>query len=112
MNRPLMINLPSPMRILRAWLFRERSVRGPGAIELDVVERQVAREEQAIEAEATVAFGIEVRLDHIRQALHGALHDAATPGIVDTVEARALVRDLVGTSGVAHTRTQALEALK
>lgn len=38
------------MRMLRAWLFRERAVRGPAAIELEIVDMQIQRELAALTA--------------------------------------------------------------
>jgi hypothetical protein len=102
---------PSPMRILRAWLFRERAVRGPGAIELGVVERQVDREVAAIGSAVSAAAGIERRLDRVRGQLRAALTDRKTPGIVDADESRGIARALNGTSVVAHNHTAELEAL-
>ena len=99
---------PSPMRILRAWLFRERAVRGPAAIELDVVERQVDRESAAVSAAAGAAAGIERRIDGAKTSLRAALAD----GVVDASEARALARSLVRTSLAAHEHTCRLEALR
>lgn len=102
------IIIPSPMRMLRAWLFRERAVRGPGAIELDVVERQISREEQAVGAAAGEAAGIEHNLDTAKQNLRSALAD----GVITIDEARTLARSLVRTSVRAHQHTQKLEALR
>jgi len=59
----LIVKTPSPMRILRAWLFRERSVRGVGAIELDVVDQQITREETALRTAGAEAVAIESSLD-------------------------------------------------
>lgn len=101
----------SPLRVMRAWLFRERAVRGPAAIELDVLQRQVDREHAAVSAEAGAAAGIEQRLDRVRQKLHAALTDDHTPGVVDEAESRVLARALIGTSVAAHHHTARLEAL-
>lgn len=104
--------MPSPMRILRAWLFRERAVRGPAALELDIVDRQVAREEVAGRAAAGEAATIARRLERVRAALRAAITDNRTPGIVDRDETRAIARQLNGTSVAAHRHTERLEALK
>lgn len=101
----------SPMRILRAWLFRERAVRGPCAIELDVVDRQVTREEQSVQTAAGEAATIEQRLEHARKTLRAAMTDLETPGVIDADETRALARELIGTSVAAHHHTERLEAL-
>ena len=96
------------MRMLRAWLFRERAMRGSGAIELDVAERQVAREEAAVTAAAGEAGQIERSLDGAKKALAEALAD----GVVDQAEASRLARRLVGTSLAAHHHHVHLEALR
>lgn len=62
----LIVKTPSPMRILRAWLFRERSVRGVGAIELDVVDQQLSREETALHTAGAEAVAIESSLNRAR----------------------------------------------
>lgn len=98
---------PSPVRVMRAWLFRERAVRGPAAIELDVFERQVDRESAAVSAAAGDAAVIERRLQGIREELASDLAD----GVVDADEARRLARKLNGTAVHAHHHTEKLEAL-
>lgn len=97
--------------MLRAWLFRERAVRGPSAIELDVVERQIVREQAAVSAEAGAAAGIEHRLQRVRDRLRAAMTDKKTPGVIDADETRGLARELVGASVDAHHHTAKLEAL-
>lgn len=99
---------PSPMRMLRAWLFRERAIRGPSAIELDVVDRQVTREEKSVQAAAAEAEDIESKLQHVRAELAA---DMASAGAVDSREARRLAADLIGVSVTAHNHTQSLDAL-
>lgn len=95
------------MRILRQWLFGERAIRGGGAIELDIVERQIDRETAAVSAEAGAAAGLERRLQGVRDELARDLAD----GVVDLNEARRLARKLNGTAMEAHLHTQKLEAL-
>ncbi len=112
MNRATIYNLPSPMRMLRAWLFRERAVRGPGAIELDVVERQVDRESAAVNAAAGAAAGIERRLQNVGEKIRAAMTDRQSPGVIDSAEARGIARDLLGTKVAAHHHTENLEALR
>jgi hypothetical protein len=102
---------PSPMRMMRAWLFRERAVRGPNAIELDVVDRQITREERAVGTAAGEAATIERRLHRARQAMRAAITDKKTPGVIDADETRVIARALVGTSVAAHHHTERLEAL-
>jgi len=102
---------PSPVRILRAWLFRERAVRGPGAIELDVVERQVDREALAIGNALTAATGIARRIDRVRGKVRAALTDLKTPGIIDADETRGIARELNGTAVATHHHTAQLESL-
>lgn len=97
--------------MLRAWLFRERAVRGPGAIELDVVDRQVTRELTALTAEAAAAAVIEHNLDRFREKFRGALTDQKSPGVIDAAESRALARALNGTAVAAHRHTGRLEKL-
>lgn len=58
--------LPSPMRMLRAWLFRERTVRGAADIALDVAERQVAREERVVHHVCDEASEIDRRAEEVR----------------------------------------------
>lgn len=101
-------NAPSPMRLLRAWLFRERAIRGPAAIELDVAERQINREEAAVVEEAAAASLIEIRIDTARRTVREALAD----GVIDAREATAITRQLLDTATVAHTHTQHLDALR
>lgn len=103
--------IPSPMRMLRAWLFRERAVRGPCAIELDVVDRQITREQAAVTAASGAAAGIESRLHRLRQSFRAALIDPKTPGIIDAEETRMLARELIGTSVAAQRHVEKLEAL-
>ena len=107
----LALKTPSPMRILRAWLFRERSVRGPGAIELDVVDQQLTREETALRTAGTEAVAIETSLDRARRQVRAALTDPRTPGRIDATEARAIARTLIRTSVKAHHHTLNLEKL-
>lgn len=102
---------PSPMRILRAWLFRERSVRGVGAIELDVVDQQITREETALRTAGAEAVAIKSSLDRARRQVRAALTDERTPGQIDATEARAIARILIGTSVKAHHHTAHLEKL-
>ncbi len=90
------------MRMLCAWLCRERAVRGPGAIELDVLDRQIQRERAAVGAEAGVAADLEQGLDHLGREIHAALTDAETPGVITTAEARAISHRLHGTKQAAH----------
>lgn len=97
--------------MLRAWLFRERAVRGAGSIELDVVDRQVTREQAAVSAAVGDAAGLEQRIERAKAQLRAALTDAKTPGVVDAEETRALARTLVGTSVAAHHHAERLEAL-
>jgi len=103
----LALKTPSPMRILRAWLFRERSVRGVGAIELDVVDQQITREETALRTVGVEAVAIESSLDRARRQVRAALTDERTPGQIDATEARAIAR----TSVKAHHHTLNLEKL-
>ncbi len=106
-----MIVKPSPMRILRAWLFRERAVRGPCAIELDVVERQVAAEEQQVRCAVGEAGRIEAGLQRARDRLRAALTDRHSPGVIDAAESRALAGDLVRATVASHHHTKRLEQL-
>lgn len=99
------------MRMLRAWLFRERAVRGVSAIELDIVDNQITREQQSVSAAAGEAATIEQRLLRVRETLRAAITDKATPGVVDAAESRALARALIGTSVAAHHHAERLEAL-
>jgi hypothetical protein len=102
---------PSPTRTLRAWLFRERAVRGPAAIELDVVDRQLTREETAVRTCVGEAKRIETGLQKARVALQSALTDRRTPGIVTADESRAIARSLNTVAVDATHHTQQLEAL-
>ena len=86
-------------------------MRGPAAIELDVLDRQLTREHVAVNAEAGAAAGIERGLNHLDTELHAALTDAATPGVITTAEARTLSRRLNRTKIAAHHHTAALESL-
>jgi len=103
---------PSPMRMLRAWLFRERAVRGPAALELDVVDRQITREELALALAVDESAAMESRLQKVRTQVRCALTDGATPGVIDTAEARHICRHLIGTAVAAHKHTQHLQALQ
>lgn len=103
---------PSPMRMLRAWLFRERAVRGPAAIELDVVDRQITREEASIAQAVGESSAVENRLQKVRNEVRTALTDGVTPGVIDTAEARAICRHLIGTAVAAHKHTKHLEELR
>lgn len=102
---------PSPMRIVRAWLFRERAVRGPAAIELDVVERQVDRETAAVCTARDDAAGIERLLQNVRNAVQAAITDRETPGVIDSAETRKIARQLIGTTIAAHHHKQQLDSL-
>ena len=105
------VQKPSPMRMLRAWLFRERAVRGPCAIELDVVERQVAAEEQQLRGALGEAGRIETILQRARTRLRAALIDRRSPGVIDAIESRALAGDLVRATVASHHHTKRLESL-
>ncbi|HSV73443.1 MAG TPA: hypothetical protein VLH79_06765 [Chthonomonadales bacterium] len=83
-------------------------MRGPGAIELDVVERQIDRETAAVSAAAGAAAGIERNLDTAKEDLRGAMAD----GVITPIEAQSLARTLVRTSVAAHHHTTRLEALR
>lgn len=100
-------NAIAPLRLLRAWLFRERAVRGPAAIELDVVEHQLDREQAAVAHCAAEAGQIERKVDGAKRALGEALAD----GVIDAAEARRLARQLVGTSVAASHHHRRLEGL-
>ena len=100
------------MRMLRAWLFRERAVRGVGAIELDVVERQIDREQAAVGNAAGEATDIEQRLQRVRREFSAAMTDRRSPGIIDASESRKIARALIGTAVTALHHTTHLEALK
>ena len=101
-------NKPSPMRMLRAWLFRERALRPGPAIELDVMERQVEREERAVSAAVDEAGKLERKLDSVRREL---ACDLANDGVVDAVEANRLARALINAAVTAHHHKGSLEAL-
>lgn len=96
------------MRLLRAWLFRERAIRGPAAIELDVVEHQVDREQAAVARCTTEAGRIEHEIDRTKRTLRAALAD----GVIDANESRQLARQLLGTSVAAHRHRGHLEELR
>lgn len=102
---------PAPMRVVRAWLFRERALRGPGAIELDVLDRQVTREQQQVGLAAGESARIERRLQRVRERVRAALVDRRTPGLIDATETRGIARELVGTSVAAHHHTRRLDGL-
>jgi hypothetical protein len=99
------------MRVLRQLLFRLRAFSGPGAIELDVMDRQISREEDSVQRCTEEAGDIERSLERSRRLLRSALTDPRSPGIVDAREARALARSLMGTSVTAATHRQHLEGL-
>lgn len=99
------------MRILRAWIFRERAVRGPAALELDVAERQIVREQAEVQFAVTEAGRIEHRLTAARSALREALTDATSPGVIDAAETRRLARVLVGAKINAAAHARHLEGL-
>lgn len=101
----------SPMRLVRAWLFRERAVRGPSAFELDVLEQQVDREQQAVALAAGGAAGVSEQLTAVEANLRIALTDAATPGVIDARETRLLARLITRTKTAATTVTSQLKDL-
>lgn len=98
----------SPMRVIRRWLFGERALRGPAAIELDVLDRQVTREENALRHATAEAETLTGQLAGTRTELASAL---ANDGIVDAQEAASLARHLMDTSIAANAHRQTLEAL-
>jgi hypothetical protein len=102
---------PSPMRVLRSWLFRERAVRGACAIELDVVDNQITREESAVGQAVSQAARLERRLEAVRAAMQAALTDAVSPGVVDRGEAHRIAQHLLTASIDARRHTQQLEGL-
>lgn len=96
------------MRVIRRWLFGERALRGPAAIELDVIDRQVTREETIVRTATAEAETITGQLTDSRTALAAAL---ANDGIVDAQEAAGLAGRLMDTSITANAHRQTLEAL-
>jgi hypothetical protein len=99
------------MRMTRSWLFRERAIRGPSAIELDVLERQVAREERGLRTAVDESRQIEQTLQRARHKTAAALSDDNSPGVIDDREADDIARELLDGSVLAHRHTQTLEAL-
>lgn len=102
----------APMRLLRAWLFRERALRGPAAIELDVVEHQINRETAAVAAASVEAGVIEAGLARVRCSVHAALTDAKTPGVIDSSEARGIARQLIRSTIKAQHHSNHLKTLQ
>lgn len=102
---------PAPMRVMRRWLIRERALRGGAALELDIVDRQITREEKAVASAVDEAARIEDGLQRVRTAFRAALCDRKTPGVIDCREARAIGRAIVGTRVAAHRHTTHLEDL-
>jgi len=102
---------PAPLRCLRQWLFCERPLRAAPALELDVLELQLNREQSLLIIRARESEVIEGQLDHLRAGIAGALTDAETPGIITALEARALAGGLITATLATHKHTQALEAM-
>ena len=96
------------MRVAWQWIFRERAVRGPAALELDVLEITLTREVAGVKQATGEAVDIADRLDAARAELAA---DLANDGIVDATEARRLARKLIGATIPAHNHIKTLEGL-
>ena len=97
----------SPMRALRQWLFGERALRGPAAIELEVVDRQITREENGVQAATAEALALRDELTAARAERAADLKD----GVMDGKEALHLARTLMRCSIDANRHEKTLEAL-
>lgn len=102
---------PSPLRVLSQLIFRERAVRGPAAIELDVFALQVAREQSLLRTRRAESAAIEAHLEHIRNGLAAALTDAVTPGVITAAEAREVCGELIDTTLETRAHTAALNRM-
>ncbi|MBC7367548.1 MAG: hypothetical protein H7343_12205 [Undibacterium sp.] len=102
---------PAALRVIRQWIFGERALRGPAAIELDVLDQQVTRAVADVQQCAAESETIEHHLDHARAAVHAALTDAETPGVITAAESRHVFRELIDTTILAHAHTAQLQAL-
>lgn len=100
---------PAALRVILQWIFGERALRGPAAIELDVLEQQANRAVRDVEQRAVESTAIEAQLEHARQHVHAALTDAVSPGVITAEESRALCGELIDLSLGAHTHTQNLK---
>lgn len=90
------------MRMLRAWLSRERTVRGAADIALDVAERQVSREERIGARVCVEAHEIDRRAEQARVCLTAALTDTQSPGVIDALEVKAVTVAILGVGIAAH----------
>lgn len=104
--------LVSPMRMLRAWLTRERAVPGAATLALDVAERQVAREERLVGHAADEAAVLDQRLAKVETVVRDSLADASTPGVIDEGEVRQLRLALFGVRFSTHEHVKSLEDMK
>jgi hypothetical protein len=102
---------PAPLRVLFQLIFRERAVRGPAAIELDVFSMQLGREQSMLRTRAEESTVIENHLEHMRNGIAAALNDAATPGVITLDESRTLCGELIDTSLKAHAHTEQLKGM-
>lgn len=112
MNSAIVSRIPSPMRMLRAWLTRERTVCGAATIALDVAARQVAREERIVGHASSSALEIDQRVECAMGVCARSLIDAQTPGVIDAAEARQLQLALIGVSLATIEHTKTFEHLK
>jgi hypothetical protein len=97
--------------VLSQLIFRERAVRGPAAIELDVFALQIGREQSLLRTRTAESAAIEAHLEHIRQGLAAALTDAKTPGVITAAEAREVCGELIDTTLETHAHTAALNGM-
>lgn len=112
MNPAFVTRLISPMRMLRAWLTRERSVPGAASIALDVAERQINREECLVGHAAEEAAVLEKRVSQVENVVRDSLADASTPGVIDAGEVRQLRLALFGVRFSTHEHVKSLEDMK
>lgn len=102
---------PAPLRVLFQLMFRERALRGPAAIELDVFALQLGREQALLRARTAESRAIEAHLESIRTGLAAALTDAKTPGVITAAEAREVCGELIDTTLETHAHTEALNRM-
>jgi hypothetical protein len=102
---------PSPLRVMRRWIFGERKLRAAPAIDLDVLERQVDREEKEITTACAASCEIATDLDGVNREVEAALNDAESPGVITREESCAITRHLLEAATKAHNHNESLRAL-
>ena len=99
-----------PLRILQRLSWRLKHAKAP-SLAIETMDTALAAQERQLGKAIEDATAISGGLERVRQAMHRALTDHVSPGIITACEAREIAALMINTAVIAGTHLEHLSAM-